>query len=77
MSKNVNNLNCGFDGKKINQLKELKMEKNFTITASYGVSCTTVSDWHRNKTKIQKFFTKSASNSADRIHEDHLNSKNK
>ncbi len=41
-------------------------EKLFIVAAPYGVLSNTVSDWHQNKRKLQKFFTENASNAADR-----------
>ncbi len=52
---------------KIQAIKRVENgEKLSTVAASYGVSSNTVSDWHRNKTKLQKFFTENASNAANR-----------
>lgn len=41
-------------------------EKMNVVAASYGVSRNTVSDWHRNKAKLFKFLTESATNAAGR-----------
>ncbi len=49
--------------KKLKQLKELKMEKNSSALLLHNNSS---GDKHWNKTKLQKFFTESASNAVDR-----------
>ncbi len=41
-------------------------EKLFTVFVWYGVWSNTLGDWHRNKTKPQKYFTYSASSAADK-----------
>ncbi len=56
-----------FQLKKIQAIKRVgNWENLFTVAASYCVTSNTVSEWHQNKTKFQKFFTENDLSVADR-----------
>ncbi len=67
MSQNVNESLFRWLKKKIQAIKRVENGgKLFTIAASYCASSYIVGDWHRNKTELRKFITKSALNAANR-----------